>query len=407
MTSAVQDIARSASEYSRVAAATAGTATTTMSDGLPKLTEIAVTLIGIALVVCAVTFDGRWLDAHFLPSFFVSRSTYVLVESLARIVTAAIGVAAALFLRRRIGNFVARAHGPTLLAPTVRVAFAVVLACGTSEAILRQTYHRAAEEVPAWEEPLRHSDRRLGWVFVPARTGIGTVAGRVVEYAFDPAGYRVRHADQPVDPERPTVVFTGESVMVGEALTWEESVPGQVEALMNTQSANLAVSGFATDQAYLRLLEELPRFRQPRAVVSLFTPALFDRNLNSDRPHLDPGLVWLPPEPRWRLAALADLLLPYRSQETIERGIAVTRAVLRSTIDLARMRGAVPLIVVPQFMPEEPTERLLRRRILDEDGIPYLLVELDSSWRVPRDWHPDSRAAHAMAAAIATRLHER
>jgi len=371
---------------------------------LPKLTEITVTLIGIALAACAIIFDGRWLDVHFLPSFFVSRSVYVLVAWLVRIATAAIGVALVLFLRRRIGNFVVRAQRPRLLASGARVTLAVVMAFGTSEAILRRTYHRAAEEVPAWEEPLRHSDRRLGWVFVPARSGHSTVAGRVIEYAFDPAGYRVRRADQPVDPERPTVVFTGESVMVGEALTWEESVPGQVEALMSTQSANLAVSGFSTDQAYVRLLEELPRFRQPKAVVSLFTPALFDRNLNSDRPHLGPGLVWLPPEPRWRLAALADLLVPYRSQETIERGIDVTRAVLRATSDLARSRGAVPLIVVPQFTPEEPTERLLRQRILDEGSIPYLLVELDSTWRVPRDWHPDRRAAHAIAAAIVARL---
>ena len=371
---------------------------------LPKLTEITVTLIGIALAACAIIFDGRWLDVHFLPSFFVSRSVYVLVAWLVRIATAAIGVALVLFLRRRIGNFVVRAQRPRLLASAARVTLAVVVAFGTSEAILRRTYHRAAEEVPAWEEPLRHSDRRLGWVFVPARSGHSTVAGRVIEYAFDPAGYRVRRADQPVDPERPTVVFTGESVMVGEALTWEESVPGQVEALMSTQSANLAVSGFSTDQAYVRLLEELPRFRQPKAVVSLFTPALFDRNLNSDRPHLGPGLVWLPPEPRWRLAALADLLVPYRSQETIERGIDVTRAVLRATSDLARSRGAVPLIVVPQFTPEEPTERLLRQRILDEGSIPYLLVELDSTWRVPRDWHPDRRAAHAIAAAIVARL---
>jgi hypothetical protein len=368
------------------------------------VTELAVTFIGIALLAFAVVFDRQWLDAHFLPSFFVSRSIYVLVASLSRVVTAALGLTLALVVRRRIGNFVVRTPGRKLVADTARVALAVALAIGTSEAILRRTYHRAAEEVPAWEEPLRHSDRRLGWVFVPARTGTGTVDGRVVEYAFDPAGYRVRRADQPVDPECPTVVFTGESVMVGEGLTWEESVPGQVESLLSTQSANLAVSGFSSDQAYVRLQEELPRFRQPRAVVALFTPALFDRNLNNDRPHIGAGLVWLPPEPRWRLAALADLLFPYRSHETIERGIAVTRAVLRATIDLARARSAVPLIVVPQFMPEEPTERMLRRRILDEDSIPYLLVELDASWRVPGDWHPDRRAAHAVAAAIAARL---
>ena len=48
------------------------------------------------------------------------------------------------------------------------------------------------------EEPRRRPDPRLGWTFVPARTGHNTVGGRVIDYAFDPAGYRVRRVDEPV-----------------------------------------------------------------------------------------------------------------------------------------------------------------------------------------------------------------
>src|SRR5207249_11185086 len=33
-----------------------------------------------------------------------------------------------------------------------------------------------------------------------------------------------------------------------------------------------------------------------------------------------------------------------------------------------------------QFTPEDPGERALRRRILDETGLPYVLVELDPNW---------------------------
>ena len=80
---------------------------------------------------------------------------------------------------------------------------------------------------------------------------------------------------------------------------------------------------------------------------------------------------------------------------------------LRSTIDLARARGAVPIIVVPQFTPEEPEEREIRNRVLDEAGLPYVWVQLDGSWRVPDDGHPDARAAKAIAVAIAARLRER
>ncbi len=59
------------------------------------------------------------------------------------------------------------------------------------------------------------------------------------------------------------------------------------------------------------------------------------------------------------------LVVRYRKVETIERGIAVTPEVLRATSNLARARGAVPLILVPQFVPEETAERALRQRILD------------------------------------------
>jgi len=371
--------------------------------------EIAAVLTGIALVVCALAADGRWLDRHFLPPFFVSRHVYVLVASLARIVLAALGAAIALFARPRLGRFIALVSLGRLLADVARISLAVALALGASELVLRITFRRSSEEQPASQVPWRRRDPRLGWVFVPARTGRDTAAGRMIEYAFDSAGYRVRRASESVDPERPTILFTGESIMVGQGLTWEETVPARVEALLNLQgvklqSANLAVHGFATDQAYLRLLAELPHFRRPVAVVALFAPALFDRNLDEDRPHLGPELVWLPPKPRWRLAMIANWLVPYRSDEAIERGIVLTRAVLRATVDLARARGAVPLIVVPQFIPEDPTELLLRRRILDETGLPYVWVGLDPSWRLPRDRHPDPRAAQAMAVAIATRL---
>ena len=193
-------------------------------------------------------------------------------------------------------------------------------------------------------------------------------------------------------------------MIVGEGLTWDESVPAQTGAMLGIQSANLAVSAYANDQSYLRLRSELPHFRQPVAVVSLFTPTLFDRNMDDDRPHLEPGLVWRPAVERWRLLDILRLVVRYRKAETIERGIGVTRDVLRATCQLAEARGAVPVIVVPQFTPEEPDQRELRHRVLDGANLPVVVVELDSGWRIPGDGHPDARAALAMAIAIATRL---
>jgi hypothetical protein len=50
---------------------------------------------------------------------------------------------------------------------------------------------------------------------------------------------------------------------------------------------------------------------------------------------------------------------------------------------------------------------MLRRRILDEAGLPYVHVTLDPSWHLPGDLHFDSRAAQAIAIAVAGRLQGR
>jgi hypothetical protein len=363
--------------------------------------EIAVAAFGGALLACAVGANQRWLDRHFLPSFFLPRHWYVLIETFARIVLAAAGTAVAVFARPRVGRFAARA--PVL---AVHIAIAAVLAFAGSELVLRRVHLRPIVWLSPEEEPRRRSDPRLGWTLVPARTGHSTIGGRAVEYAIDRAGYRVRRLDEPVDFERPTMLFTGESMMFGEGLTWEDSVPAQVGSMMGMQSANLAVHGFATDQAYLRLQMELPRFRRPVAVVSLFMTALFGRNLDHERPHLRPGLVWRPPVQRWRLESLARLLVPYRSDELIEEGVAVTREIIQATGELARARGATPLVVVPQFGQEDASEQRLRHRILDDTGVGYVLIEIDPAWRLPWDRHPNARGAHAIAAAVAEQLRD-
>ena len=83
--------------------------------------------------------------------------------------------------------------------------------------------------------------------------------------------------------------------------------------------------------------------------------------------------------------------------------VRTTRAVLRATVELARARMAEPLVVIPQFGSEDDAERLLRRRIVDEQ-VPYVLVALDAGWRLPWDRHPNAHAAHEIAAAIAAQL---
>jgi hypothetical protein len=362
-----------------------------------KLAEITLASIGAVLVLIALGANQHWLDRHFLPSFLVPRRWYVALETFARLMVGTVGVLSAIVARRRLARFAA--SNATRALP---IAIAAIAAFVAADLVLDHV--RASDARWQHEEPLRRLDPRLGWTVVPSRAIQTTVGGRIIDYAFDDFGYRVRRVDEPVDPERPTIVFTGESVIFGEGLTWEESIPARVAAMTGLQSANLAVRGYANDQAYLRLETELPRFPRPVAVVSLFMTTLFGRNLESERPHLGPGLVWLPPVRRSSLESLARLLIFYHSEPVIARGVAVTREVLDATADLARARGAEPLLVVPQFGPEDATEQRLRHRVLDGLRLPSVFVEIDPSWHLPWNQHPNAAAARVIAAAIADRL---
>jgi hypothetical protein len=360
---------------------------------------LVITVIGAALAWLAIAADQRWLDRHVLPSFFLPRHWYVRLYVVGRWSVVILGGFVALAAPRLASRLSSR-----MLLRMLPLALAAVLAVGASELVLRQMHLHPGEWLRPGEEPRRQADSRLGWTLVPSRIGRNTLGGRAIEYAIDAAGYRVRRIDEPVDPARPTIVFIGESMMFGEGLAWDESIPAQVGSMLDVQSADLAVHGFSSDQAYLRLERELPHFRQPIAVVSLFMPALFGRDLDDDRPHLGAGLVWQPAVQHARLLSLAGLLVPYRRSETVEGGIGITRDVLTATAALAHSRGATSLTLVPQFGVEEPVEEMLRRRILDDTGLPYARVEMDSAWRLPWDRHPNPWAAHVMAVAVTERL---
>ena len=367
------------------------------SKAFRSFVAIAVAGIGCALIATAAAADQAWFDRHFLPSYWTPREEIVRTELLVRIVVAVIGAVIVL---------VGRKVAPLLMCEPLylfTISLAVILAFGASELVLRWGL-RGPHEFSSGSEPRSHLDARIGWLFDVSRTGTATHLGRHVAYTFDRNGYRVASAADSTDFDAPTIVFTGESIMVGHQLAWSETIAAQTSAMLGVQSANIAVSGFATDQAYLRLAAELPRFRHPVAVVSLFAPSIFDRNLDDDRPHLGRGLVWLPPVRQWRLMALARRFLGYRSEEDVERGVAVTREALTATVRLARSRGAVPLIVVPQFEPEGRQERELRQRIIEESHVPYVYVPLDPDDRIEDDGHPDADGAREIAEAIADAL---
>jgi hypothetical protein len=363
------------------------------------MAEVFLLAAGIAIVIATVLANQTWLDRHFLPSFLMSRAWYVGIETTVRLTLAASGLLL-VFAVRPLGAWLRR-FVPRYGVP---LAAAIVLALTASELALQRVHFRPTEWRILDEEPRREPDATLGWKFIPNRTASATSAGRTITYSFDEFGYRVGHDGAGVDVDRPSILFGGESVMFGDGLTYDESVPRQVELMLGVQAVNLGVYGFSSDQAYLRLRNELPRFRRPVAVVAPFLTTLFGRNLDTDRPHLTSGLVWQPARERSRIVRLTGLFFPFRRDDTVERGIAMTREVMRAIVNLARSRNATPLIVVPHLGPESDPERTLRHRILDEGQVPYVFVQLDPSWHIAWDHHPDARAARAIADAIATRL---
>jgi hypothetical protein len=135
------------------------------------VTEFVIFTIGVVLIGCAIGANQQWLDRHFLPSFLWPRHWYTLFESSARLGIAALGAWIAIGGRRRAGRAPASA---------LRILLAAIVALGASELALRYMKFQPAEWASFTEEPLRRADPRLGWTFVPSRSGYRAIGGREI-----------------------------------------------------------------------------------------------------------------------------------------------------------------------------------------------------------------------------------
>jgi hypothetical protein len=369
-----------------------------LGQGQPsRALNIVLWAVGIAASLFALTMTRGWFDRHFLPSFAQSRSFQWEAVQLLRVALEAFGLVIMFVIRPRLRS----------LGSAVSILVALAAAGAVAELVLHSRAWHASQEEARHKEPARRADPLLGWAFVANRQTRVAIDGRSIDYATDAQGYRVAAPGAQTDFARPTIVLAGESILLGYGLAWPETIQARLAAMTGLQTANLSVTAYATDQSVLRLHRELPRFARPQAVAILFTPFLLDRNLDRDRPHLDASLRWHAAEPpSFRLVELGRRLIRYRSEARIDDGVAMTRAALAAGLADARRRGARAIVLVPQFLPEDEAERAVRRRVLDEAHLPYLLVPLRPEWRLTIDRHPDPRGAEAIAATLARWLAE-
>ena len=367
--------------------------------------EGAAIFFGCGFIAFAATMTEHWVIIHFPPDYFPPYSWIENVVRAMRFVLLIAGISLIFFVRRQTGSMLRSAFRSAWILPAAATIVAIILALVAAEFILRSSGWQSVVSGDMRREPLRIRDRTLGWVLKPSHTGYLVTGGRRIQYANNVFGYR--EADQNIVPDfaRPTIVLAGESVMGGFGLKWDETVSARVARLTNTQTVDLSVGGYSTDQIYLRLKSELPRFQRPVAVVILFSPMLFRRNLEDGRPHLGPDLLPRPAVDRPELVNIVRWAIPYRSVAKTDRAILTTRAILISAVRFAKSRGAIPIVLVPQFVPESAAERLIRSRVLENVDLPVVSVPLDGNWRLPGDWHPDACAASAVATAIVRYLH--
>lgn len=369
------------------------------------LANIGTAALGLACLVAALAMGPHWSERHFLPVWTWTWETQLRIVLILRLLLAVVG----LFLMFRLRPWLVQAclagRALSALGSIALVTLAASAALVAAELVLRTQTWRAAQEQFNLVDPLRIRDREFGWSNAANRVATVMLDGHQVHYATGPFGYRVARVGAEPDFRRPTIVFAGESIVFGYGLDWPETIPAQVQAMTGLEAADIAINAHATDQIYLRLRRELPRFAHPVAVVIPFMPRLLDRNLDGDKPHLDSALRWhAAGPPPIRLVELARRLLRYRNPADVARSEATTSAVLKGAIAAAEARGARAIVLVPQYLPEEPIERRIRQDVLDRAGIPYLLVPIPPQWRSPTHYHPTPEGARRIAERISEEL---
>ena len=381
-----------------------------MARALASAARFTVVGAGVALVAWAVLADPRWAERHVLASYCATGVGGSLVARGFRWAAAAAGVAVALVLAPAVARRIARASPRGTAASLLGLVLALTASFGLAEAVMRRMHDRLALGAgeaagDGREQPMTRVDPVLGWSYLQGRTTRAEVAGRVVTYAIDRDGDRAASPDDAPDPAQPTILFAGESIAFGYGLEYEETFAFLVGRDLGVRTVNLAVVGYGTDQAHLRVLAALERYRRPVAVVTVFHPGQIRRNVDPWRPRLaldsSGALALVPPSTGPRIRKLLQVL-PWHS----DTALRVTAATLSAAAEAARAHGAVPLFVVTNYgsacLHGDDAEPWIVDELFVRRGLPFVRVDLEREDLLPGGWerHPGPRGARKIAAAV-------
>jgi hypothetical protein len=360
--------------------------------------EALVAGAGVLFVTWALAADDAWFELHLMRFYCVTSPGVLARAHVARAIAGGIGLALVFVVRPRVGRRAERRPLRAGASFALRIAVAIALAFVAADGVLRAV---RAIRPPGPPPPLVLAHRSR-------ESAIVDTAGTPVHYAINRDGIRTRTIDDEIDPDARSIVFSGESVVLGYGLDYDETIPARVGRDLGLQPVNLGVSGSGNDEALSRLREHLPRLAHPACVVTFVVWNLIYRNVSDHRARLvldrDGALVLAPPGSGWLhdsplVAALGSI---YHDADAI----AVTRAVLRETDDLVRARGARSIFVFTQCgearcvpAPDGGPSSLVGR-IRDGLALEAIDVELDPA-RVQRgDIHPTAEGATAFVDAI-------
>ena len=373
--------------------------------------ELLVVALVAALLVTAYRMDRQWISRHvtllngppYSAEAWSSGGRGLLVLLAALVV---------LGLRPALISIVSKGSLAGLARSTVPALLAIAASFVTVEAFLGWMQPKALRGYPQYSAP----HPRYGWTGPPSSTTRVRLSGRDTLLAFNREGIRVRKQDDESDPALPTILFTGESIALGFGLEHAETYPALIAERRGVQCVNLAAAAYGSDQAYLRLIDAMPRFERLVATVTVFIPLQLSRNLSDDRPRLVLG----PTGELEFVAAATDFLsrlrirrllwngLPYLGDRAIDRTLTLTSAILRETSIRTRARGATPLFVIPSHGPNRPLsehpEAWILRALFVQQELPFILVDIPPDQLLNGDFHPGPRGDETIAAAILAAL---